>query len=372
MKIGYLLSKDPAAPEGGDLAISRELRTALAAEHEVAVVCLSESVREVRRDADAIRVPKPPVDRARLLARSLRSRRSLVHTRFDVPALVAAVDALTAESPVDRFIVEHNYMVEAFLRTRAARDGVPLLLNTVNPESSVWATTRGWIGRLELGRIRRDELRTARAATRVGCYDAAEAAAYRDHGVDARWLDVTFAPRDPVDVAAAPPRVAFVGYRDWPPNQDAFERLARWWPEIREGIPGAELVVAGLPARGAAPVPLPDGMHDLGYVDDLDALLAGCRALLAPVATGGGVRVKILDAARRGLPVVATTAAVGSLRDVLDLEPVDDRGRFVAAARRMLQDPAHAAAEGARIHAVNARRWTEGSALRGFLEWVRQ
>ena len=35
--------------------------------------------------------------------------------------------------------------------------------------------------------------------------------------------------------------------------------------------------------------------------------------MIAPIKTGGGVRVKILDSIRMGLPVIGTTAAIGSL-----------------------------------------------------------
>jgi len=88
------------------------------------------------------------------------------------------------------------------------------------------------------------------------------------------------------------------------------------------------------------------------------------------VSTGGGVRVKILDAASRGLPVVATSAAVGSLSTVFEIPPHDDRGGFVEAARAMLLDRGAAAAEGARIHTINASRWTAGVPQRTVLDWI--
>lgn len=366
MRIAYLLSKDPTSPEGGDLAISREMRSVLAADHDVRVVCLSDLVDSTTHDDDAVRVPKPPRSALRLAWTSLRTGRSLVHARFDAPALTEALDRIEA----DLYLAEHSYMVEPFLGTRWAAAGAPLLLNTVNPESSVWATSHGRIGRLDLARLRRDELRTARAARSVGCYDAEEAAAYRAAGIDARWLDVSFAPLPQIAVGGNPPRLAFVGYRDWPPNQDAFERLVSWWPDIARGIPGAELVVVGLPARGARSVPLPDGVRDLGYVADIGAVLATCRGLVAPITTGGGVRVKILDAARRGLPVVATPAAIGSLGDVLELAPAPGRAAVVEQSRALLTDPLHAEVESARIHGVNAQRWADGSAVRSFTSWV--
>ena len=81
---------------------------------------------------------------------------------------------------------------------------------------------------------------------------------------------------------------------------------------IAAGIPGAELCVIGNKKPGAADPVLPAGVRDLGFVADLQEFLGTCRAMVAPIKTGGGVRVKILDSLRMGLPVVGTSAAIGS------------------------------------------------------------
>lgn len=363
MKVAFLLSKDPTTTHGGDLTLSRELIGMSRDAHETVALCLSPDVGSTETDGDLWKVPKPEVALPAIVARSLRRGRSLVHTRFDDDAYVEALDRLDA----DVYVADHSYMAEPFLRSRWA-GSKRLLVNTVISESLVWSETRGALGRLDSVRIRRDELRVARAADGVGTYDADEAAYYRAHGVPhARWLDITLEPKPAVDVASSDRRVVFVGERAWPPNQDAFETLLQWWPEISDGIEGAELVVVGNRTREQA---LPGGVRDLGFVDDLDAVLATCRAVLAPVATGGGVRVKILDAASRGLPVVATSAAVGSLSTVFEIPCHDDRADFVAAARTMLLDHDAATAEGRRIHTLNADRWAAGVPQRTFLDWL--
>jgi glycosyltransferase involved in cell wall biosynthesis len=102
-----------------------------------------------------------------------------------------------------------------------------------------------------------------------------------------------------------------------------------------------------------------NGVRDLGFVDDLPGFLATCRAMIAPISTGGGVRVKILDAARMGLPVVGTTPAVGSLGDLLELGVHDEDADFVAECRRLLLDVQAATAAGYRLYALNSRYWQE-------------
>ncbi len=172
-------------------------------------------------------------------------------------------------------------------------------------------------------------------------------------------------------MGSTPPRLVFLGTRDWPPNQEAFERAVALWPRIADGIPGAELCVVGGRSASAAPVELPPGVRDLGFVDDLHGFLATCRGMVAPISTGGGVRVKFLDAARIGLPVVGTRAAVGSLDEVYGLDTCADDEAVVAAARRLLTDVDAASPTGGDCttsprgdgeSGVRTRRWRRCSA----------
>jgi glycosyltransferase involved in cell wall biosynthesis len=312
------------------------------------------------------RIRKPDVNMARIALQSMHRNRSFVHTRFDVDELVPALDSTQS----DVYIAEHSYMAEAYLRSRRADSPSRLLVNTVNPESSVWTATRGIVGRFDGPRIRRDELRVARAAYSLGTYDSDEAEDYRRNGVArVHWLDVTLPPAQQTDLAQTPPHLAFLGDRTWAPNEEAFRLLIEWWPLISAGIPDAQLFVIGKRAYNPPPQ-LPDGMTDLGFVDDLDAVLGQCRALVAPIVTGGGVRVKILDAASRGIPLIGTRAAVGSLAPILGLATYDSRMAFVERCRELLLDRTAAMAEGTRLHSANADRWWSGACQRTVESWL--
>lgn len=361
----FLLSKDPTVDHGGDIELSRLMMSLAAESTRVDAICLS---REAGPSPDAAvqRIPKPPVTPLTLAARSVARRRSLVHTRFTIPAMTAALD----QRQPDLVVAEHNYMAECFLESRQREHGT-LFVNTVNSESLVWRATRGVLGRVEAPRIVADERRTARAAYAVGTYDRDEAASYRQHGSPrARWLDISLPPAERVAVAQSPARLLFVGDRSWPPNQEAFETLIDWWPAIARGIPHAELHVIGRPGSSRRVPSLPAGMRDLGFVENLDRALGQARALLAPITTGGGVRVKLLDAARRGLPVVPTSAAIGSLGEVFGIDAVDGHEAFVARAREFVLDRAAASVEADRLYAVNAARWTERVPHRSVQDWL--
>lgn len=346
----FLLSKDPITEHGGDIALSRLMMQLAGDAFEVRALCLSKEP-DASPDPAVTRVPKPGVD-STLLLKSLRPTRSVVHGRYDVDEFRDAIDRATS----DVYVAEHSYMAEPFIRS--AKYGAPFVINTVNTESQVWRVTRGLLGRLEAPRILRDEIRVARAADAVGTYDADEAEMYRSQGVrHARWIDLTLEPAPRLDLSNTSRRLVFMGTRGWPPNQEAFEAALRYWPAISDGIDGAELCIIGAKADGASDPVYPDGVRDLGFVDDLQDFLGTCRALIAPVSTGGGVRVKILDAASKGLPVVGTSAAVGSLGSIFELPTFDDPEAFVAECRRYLLDRNTAVKAGERLHDLNTERW---------------
>jgi glycosyltransferase involved in cell wall biosynthesis len=60
-------------------------------------------------------------------------------------------------------------------------------------------------------------------------------------------------------------------------------------------------------------------VHALGWVDDLDAVLLSAAALISPLRIGSGIKIKVLEALARGLPVVATPHGVLGL----DVGPED-------------------------------------------------
>ena len=360
-KVTFVLGKDPATQQAGDIELSRVMMRLAAEAFDVSCICLShESPGVTMTDVvegglPLTRVPKGSVRPARLLVDSLRKRRSVVHVRFDIDELLKAIE----DSDGDVYVVEHSYMAETFLRS--ARFGkAGLVINTINTESQVWLATRGLLGRIEAPRLLRDEIRTGRAADAVGCYEIEETEMYRQNGVqNARFMNLTLPPIPQIDMSSTPRRLVFMGGRDWPPNQEGFLYALRLWPQIAAGIPDAELYVAGAKKTGAKDPVYPDGVRDFGFVEDLTAFLGGCRALIAPIKTGGGVRVKLLDSMRMGLPIVGTGPAVGSLKVLFELPTFDDEESFVAECRRFLLDRDAAVKAGNKLYELNTEHWRQ-------------
>jgi GT2 family glycosyltransferase/glycosyltransferase involved in cell wall biosynthesis len=86
--------------------------------------------------------------------------------------------------------------------------------------------------------------------------------------------------------------------------------LEEVWPRVAPRLPEAQLHLAGhrLPEGLAG-----DRVAALGYVKDLDAVLAQHRVFVSPVRYCTGIQTKVLGAVARGLPVVTTPAAAEGL-----------------------------------------------------------
>lgn len=126
------------------------------------------------------------------------------------------------------------------------------------------------------------------------------------------------------------------------------------WPRIREHAPEAVLTIIGKDPPGALSrdASSASGIEVTGFVPDPTHYLSETAAFVVPLQSGGGMRVKILDAWSHGLPVISTTVGAEGLavRDGENLLLADTPEAFVRSVVRVLRDPALAArlAEGGR------------------------
>ena len=106
------------------------------------------------------------------------------------------------------------------------------------------------------------------------------------------------------------PRAYFVGMLDYRPNYEGLHWLATHvWPLVAREVPNAELLVAGsraLPAAVLEALRAHSGITFLGEVESVAAVQRDARVALVPILSGGGTRLKLLEAAAGGRAVVTT------------------------------------------------------------------
>jgi glycosyltransferase involved in cell wall biosynthesis len=135
----------------------------------------------------------------------------------------------------------------------------------------------------------------------------------------------------------------FAGFYAYDPNREAIDFLVRSvMPALRERYPSATLALTG----GGAPYHEP-WIRNVGSIayDDFAPFVAACGIAVAPIFSGSGTRLKILEAMAAGIPVLATEkAAEGlSLTHGEDILFAGDKDDFVRSLAELFENPCLAA-----------------------------
>lgn len=354
MRILWVATKPPAPPtDGGRLVALETLRTLTAAGHTITVVApvAAGTAADARRTADeaeialdAVEATPRPWPRAALgaLARGL----PVTIVRHEHAALAARVDTLLAAEPFD---VVHAEQLHAFTAcAAAARRGVPVVLRAQNVESEVWAhrAARGAAFRIEARRLARFEGRAVRAAAATIALTARDADRLRTlAGAGARVVHVPapfLAALPAGDPLPGRPAIVAPASTGWAPNDDARAWLVdAVWPAVAAALPDAHLHLFGGAATASSAARV---THHPAPADSRCAFPAE-GIVLVPLRASAGIRMRILEAWARGLPVVATTAAVAGLDGGADAVVTANHPDGIAAAIAALAaDPARRAA----------------------------
>jgi len=216
-----------------------------------------------------------------------------------------------------------------------------------------------------------------RAQAKVYATPSVEAAATRMEELERRvWslVDVVYYPSDEETAyvkVAAPQRVArtipLLGFRTFEPLEEADlskrsdilfvagfghdpnEDAARWFAEqvfpiIRERRPNVHLRLVGYnPTSKVKELAKDPFVHVTGFVTDeeLAILYMRSRVSIAPLRYGAGMKGKVVEAMRFGVPVVATPFGVQGMRALQAKLPVySDPVQFAEAALTLLTDDA--------------------------------
>ncbi|MBJ6801057.1 glycosyltransferase family 4 protein [Geomonas propionica] len=173
----------------------------------------------------------------------------------------------------------------------------------------------------------------------------------------------------PTAYPRVPERLLFLAsYKYRPTNVEA----ALWFhaqvlPLVRREFPEAEFVIAGFgpPPQLMELAERDPGTHVTGFVDDTDPLYKSAGVFVAPILTGGGIIVKVLDALAAGAPVVTTSFGNEGIEAVpgADLLVADTPQDFAHAVITLLRDREQAERLGASGAAFVARNFSISAVL---------
>ncbi len=333
------------------------------------------SLSEVEVGADRLRaleaeIPKvraePPVVQPTHMRRSPAHLPRLLRLRLQgVPYLIAKCDTPAMHALVGRHLEADEYTIvyvghlgmAAYLpavRRLAPRARVILEEHNVEWEifhrlAPTFRIPLRQAASLEARALRRYERRALREVDAViAISDADRAALAQLAGVAPVVVPTFIAPAPARIEETQTPALSYVGLLAWQPNAQGLDWFCEnVWRLIRDRMPEATLTIAGPGLRRSAtnalevpPLWVRPGIVTVGYVTDLEDVYRTSIAMIAPILGGSGVRMKLLESMRAGMPTVTTRDGAAGLAvvDGIEMSIADEPQAFADAVIRLLSD----------------------------------
>jgi glycosyltransferase involved in cell wall biosynthesis len=331
--------------DGGRIRVFETIRY-LAARHEVSLLApaagreMVEQAQPLRALCQHIEAPRAsfaPLAMLAGFAGGLPGLRPIAQCAVYDPRLADALRRLTSRIRFDIVQIEFSFAA-TYLDAIAARAAAKTVLTMHNVETTRFEREL----RFPQPRLRRIAMRCDQLLApgwepaAAGAFDGVAVVSVPDlswvrsripqavvelapNGIDtARYTPAAFA-----GPALAGPSAAFTGVMDYPPNIDA----AVWFcdailPAVRARLPEFVFKIVGRdPTPRVQALARRPGVVVTGRVPDIVPHLAESLALLVPLRSGGGTRLKILEALALGRPVISTPLGAEGL-EVVDGESI--------------------------------------------------
>jgi sugar transferase (PEP-CTERM/EpsH1 system associated) len=287
------------------------------------------------------------------LATGLFHRRSMIQSMHYDPNLAKAIYRITSQEPFDIIHVEFSFMAP-YLAFVSPQSRAKKVLSMHNVESLRFARelkfARGFRRLALLGDqflFKHWEERSVQQFDGILVVSLSELAWVKRHapatevelipnGVDTKFFSFTAN-------SAESRSIVFTALMNYPPNIDA----AGWFcdeilPILRSKYPEVCFKIVGdKPTPAVLRFAQRDGVQVTGRVADVRPYLAESLAVVVPLRSGGGTRLKILEAMAMGRPVVSTRQGAEGLKvtngvNILLADTPEDFARCIFA---LITDP---------------------------------
>lgn len=363
MNILFLSPENPYPPQGGHHLRSYNVLRLLAQDHRIFFVGFSQGnadfyyipqLGKLCETVDIFRVPRTGYNLPflREAVKNLLQPHPLIAERYLLKAARQRIRELMERCAID--LVHFDMLACALYRD--GMEGVPVLVTNHNVESlrlqrrcqvtanpflrsyllyqsrKLYRFEREMCGRFDccitVSAADRDYLQQMSGASRFTVIP---------NGVDTGYFR-------PVEGEETTGRLVWVGGMATAYNADAVDFfIGQIWPLITRLVPGVTIDFIGHSptAKLRQTAAIDPRVRLFGFVDDVRPLVQSAALFIAPLRSGSGTKIKVLNAMAQAKAVVGTTVAAEGIeaRDGVHLCIADEPGLFAERVAGLLADP---------------------------------
>lgn len=360
----YITFGLPVPPDSGARLRDFNLIRRVGQHHQVSVLSLLEFEDELQHaedlkrfcdHVDGVVIHRSAFATAKIALGSLFQQRPVATAPFYYPEFAAKISKLTQHQHFDVVQIEHSFLAPYRAALAPTFRGVTVLsMHNIGVQqyrsildmsagiSRIPAALKCWLMRdweviaanrfqhvITVSDCDRDRLLELGVTANISVIG---------NGVDCTALQPLETP------ASGTEEIIFIGTMGYLPNRDAARYLAREiFPLIRARKPACQLNLVGSGgSEYLADLAEPGRVNVTGRVEDPIPYYKRSKLAVVPLRSGGGSRLKILEAMALGRPVVSTTLGREglNLQDGLDVLTADDPQTFANYVVELLENEA--------------------------------
>jgi glycosyltransferase involved in cell wall biosynthesis len=162
-----------------------------------------------------------------------------------------------------------------------------------------------------------------------------------------------------------------IGAMDWLPNTEAIDWFLKdVWPGLHKEVPEFKFYFAGrnMP-ESFKRISIP-GVSCMGEVENADEFIADKKILIVPLHSGGGIRVKILEAMARGKVVISTAVGMQGINAAAGKHYLlaDDAKGFTDAVKWALEHKAEAEVLGRNAAQLVSEQYSQAAIMKSVIQ----
>ncbi|MDP2724365.1 MAG: glycosyltransferase family 4 protein [Bacteroidales bacterium] len=133
-----------------------------------------------------------------------------------------------------------------------------------------------------------------------------------------------------------------IGAMNWMPNEEGIKWfIDQVWPEVHAELPDLKLYIAGREMPSWLSNLHSNQIEVVGEVEDAWEFIQSKSILIAPLFSGSGIRIKIIESMAMGKVVISTTIGAEGINytNGLNILIADDATEFAEAVKKLYCDP---------------------------------